>query len=254
MDKVVIIKTGETLLSLASQRGDFEDWILAGMGLDKEKATIIDVCNGSPLPTYDGISGIVITGSHALVTEHKDWSERTAEWLPGVVERKIPLLGICYGHQLLAYAMGGNVEANPNGLEFGTIDVKLHSAAKKDLLFYDLPDSIRVNVAHYQSVLRLPPNSRLLASSEMDQHQAFVVGDCAWGIQFHPEFDAKTTIEYINNFKQLLREGGTNPDYLITNCSDTPDSVKLLKRFVQIVKNPRPENESSRSVSPDATG
>jgi len=206
------------------------------MGLDKEKAAIIEVCSGSLLPTYDGISGIVITGSHAAVTEHEDWSKRTAEWLPGAVHRKIPLLGICYGHQLLAYAMGGKVGDNQNGLEFGTIDVKLHSAAKKDSLFHDMPNSISVHVSHSQSVPRLPPDSCLLASSEMDQNHAFVVSDCAWGIQFHTEYDAKITIEYINNYKRVLREEGANPDYLITNCSDTPYGTKLLKRFVQILK------------------
>jgi len=61
MDTVLIIKTGKTFSSLVSRRGDFEDWILAGMGLDKEKAAIIEVCSGSLLPTYDGISGIVIS-------------------------------------------------------------------------------------------------------------------------------------------------------------------------------------------------
>ena len=96
MGKTVIIKVGKTFESLLPGEGDFEHWILTGMGMDRERAHVIHVCEGEPLPDYDAISGVVITGSHEMVTEQLDWSERTAAWLPGVVERKIPVLGICF--------------------------------------------------------------------------------------------------------------------------------------------------------------
>ncbi|UCC87581.1 MAG: gamma-glutamyl-gamma-aminobutyrate hydrolase family protein, partial [Anaerolineales bacterium] len=107
MKKILIIKAGSSFPSLVSRRGDFEDWILSGMQISPDQAMIVDVCQAGPLPVYHAISGVVITGSHAMVTEHQAWSERTAAWLPGAIERGIPTLGICYGHQLLAYAMGG---------------------------------------------------------------------------------------------------------------------------------------------------
>jgi GMP synthase (glutamine-hydrolysing) len=237
MRQFLIIKVGSTLPSLLSKKGDFEDWIVSGMGTAANQTTTIDVRAGTPLPDYDQVSGIVISGSHAMVTDHYDWSERTARWLPGAVERNIPLLGICYGHQLLAYAFGGSVGNNPNGREFGTVQVDLDEHAKSDPLLGAFSTPIKVHVSHIQSVLSLPAGAKHLASSALDANQAFVIGKAAWGVQFHPEFDAEVVIEYINSRRQALRHEGQDPDCLVETCADTPFGSAILRRFVQIVKD-----------------
>ena len=205
------------------------------MQIDSDSAIIVDVFSGSPLPGFDGISGVVISGSHAMITEHQDWSERTVEWLLGAVERQIPILGICYGHQLIAYALGGEVGDNPNGCEFGTVEVNLNENARGDKLFGGFSTPMRVHVSHTQSVLRLPDNAKLLASSDVDINQAFVVGNSAWGVQFHPEFDAEIVIEYINQHREALLREHNSPDRIIERCLDTPHGSEMLKRFVEIL-------------------
>lgn len=237
MGNVVIIKTGSTFPALAAKKGDFEDWIIAGMEINREDTIVVNVTKHSPFPDYLDIAGVVITGSHAMVTEHHAWSERTATWLRTVVHRSIPVLGICYGHQLLAYALGGTIGNNPNGREFGTVDVYLNAAAQQDPLLSTLPEIIQVHVSHTQSVLRLPPDAHVLASSKMDQHQAFVFGNCAWGVQFHPEFDAEIVRECIKTEQQVLREQGSDPEDLLQNCQDTPYGALLLQRFREIIKS-----------------
>ncbi len=236
MKKTAVIKVGKTFDSLKSQEGDFEDWIISGMGIRKEEARIIDVCDGDPLPEYREVSGIVITGSHEMVTARQVWSEKTAAWLPEAVEGNIPLLGICYGHQLLAHAMGGKVADNPRGMEFGTVDLKPNPLSKNDPLLGGLLSSLKVHVCHTQSVLVLPPKARLLASSMMDPHQAFVLGECAWGVQFHPEFNALIGMHYIETFRKELIDDGRNPDALIETCTETPLGGRLLSRFARIVR------------------
>lgn len=235
MSKLLLLKTGSTFPELALQKGDFEDWVLDGMGLMRRDVFIVDVTQQEPFPPYSTISGIVITGSHDMVTDGHAWNEHTARWLPGAIERRIPILGICYGHQLLAYACGGTVGDNPEGREFGTVQIQLAPDAKGDPLFGDLPNSFWGHVCHTQSVLLLPPGARVLASSEMDEHQAFVLGEYAWGVQFHPEFDAEALQTYIRTYAQVLRKQGVDPDRLIEKCRETPESSALLKKFYEIV-------------------
>lgn len=236
MQHLIIIKVGSTLPSLASKKGDFEDWILAGMKMAKETAAVIDVSLGAPLPEYEQVAGIVITGSHAMVTERQAWSERTAHWLPGAVEGGIPILGICYGHQLLAYAMGGEVGDNPDGREYGTMDVGVEAAASEDALLHGLPTSIKVQTGHTQTVLRLPESARRLAFSRKDRNQAFVIGACAWGVQFHPEFDAEITRAYIRHMWKTLHAEGQDPEELISQSQDTETGSEILRRFAVLIK------------------
>lgn len=235
MNKLVIAKLGSTLKTILSQRGDFEDWIISGLQIDHASAFIVNVCNLESFPEYGDVSGIVLTGSPAMITEHPYWSELTALWLVGAIERQIPILGICYGHQLLAYALGGKVGNNQNGLEFGTIDIFLNKKARDDPLFSGFQSPIRVHFTHAQSVLNLPDNAILLGSSDKEINQAFVVGDFAWGVQFHPEYDSMILREYIKHYKQLLVKEKKDPDHLIEKCADTPYGHEILSRFAKIV-------------------
>jgi GMP synthase (glutamine-hydrolysing) len=239
MRSIIIVKVGSTMPALQAAKGDFDDWILSGLVDSSGERRIVDVCNGGALPPYDGISGIVVTGSHAMVTEHHEWSERTARWLAGAVEKGIPILAICYGHQLLAYALGGEVGNNPNGREFGTIEVHLEESAREDALLGSFSSPIQVHVSHTQSVLRLPPEAKRLASSERDINHAFVVGACAWGVQFHPEFDAEVVREYILSHREALLAEGQNPTELAAKSADTPHGTEILKRFAAVVRGRR---------------
>lgn len=233
---LLIVKTGSTFTSLCERRGDFEDWIIASLGMDPGLIRVVIPPEGEALPDPDGISGVVITGSHAMVTDSHDWSDRTAAWLPHVVEAGVPLLGICYGHQLLAVAMGGEVGNNPAGSVFGTVEVTLTEAAASDVLLGGLPDVLRVHVTHTQSVLRLPPGATLLASSESDPHCAYSIGSSVWGLQFHPEFDADIVTACTEKCADFLRGEGQDPDLLKGTIENTPFGDKIMRRFGEIVR------------------
>lgn len=237
---LVILKTGSTFPALVARRGDFEDWILAGMGLQRHAVLIIDaVAHRVSFPAFDTLAGIIITGSHAMITEHHWWSEQLAAWIRQIVERCIPLLGICYGHQLLAYALGGEVGDNSNGPEFGTTTISTHATAAADPLFHDMPATFPAHVSHRQSVLTLPPGATVSASSSMDAHQAFVVNGCAWGVQFHPEFDEEITREYIKISAPFLQAQGIDPYAVARGCEATPESASLLKIFRAFIEQRR---------------
>jgi GMP synthase (glutamine-hydrolysing) len=231
--KIAVLKAGETLPSLADKRGDFEDWIIEGMGIDPSSSQVTSIFQGEKPPNIDQISGVVITGSHQPVMEKMDWSENTTPWLKRAVEGGIPILGICFGHQLLAYALGSRIADTPGGPEFGTVEIKLTKAANVDPLFEDLPGVIEVQSSHYQAVIDLPRNAARLGSSPIDPHAAFRVGSCAWGVQFHPEFDAEITRAYIHHYRQRIENANGDFNYLLQNCRNTPEGGKILSRFAE---------------------
>ena len=230
MKPVCIIKLGSTMPELKVRRGDFEDWIAAGLGLPAKNVVVTDVRTGSPLPDEDGIGGVVITGSEAMVTERHDWSHQTAAWLLSLFERCLPILGICFGHQLLAKTTGGRVDNNPYGREIGTVEVTFTSAARDDALLGGLANPSR------QSVVKLPRHARCLATSAMDPHQAFVVGERAWGVQFHPEFDLDIMRTYIKHRANQLSAEGNDPERPLASCVEAPAGRTVLRRFGQITR------------------
>jgi GMP synthase (glutamine-hydrolysing) len=234
MKPILIVKAGGTYSDITVRYGDFEDWFMARM--DRSAGTIetVSPCSGEPLPPVASFGGIIITGSHDMVTEKKSWSEKTADWVKRAVNAEIPLLGVCYGHQLLAHAMGGVVGDNPKGKEFGTVSIRLNRDGRQDRLFDETPETFAAQACHSQSVLQLPSGATLLASSEMDPHHAFVVGGRAWGIQFHPEFNGRMLRLYILRFSDDLAAQGLDVDRLLGDIRETPQSECLLRRFQRL--------------------
>lgn len=231
---ILIIKAGSTLPALKERRGDFEDWIRDGMALDPEEVIVVDVTAGASLPSPESCPGVVTTGSHDMVTDKAEWSERTAQWLAGAQAAGVPILGICYGHQLLAQALGGLVEKNPHGPEFGTVDAFLEKPSQEDRLLRGLPLRLQVQVGHHEAVTRLPKAAVRLAHTDKDPNHAFRFGETAWGIQFHPEFDADIMREYIDSFSAKIEKAGQDSEALHRAVQNTDISSAILQRFVRI--------------------
>lgn len=238
MKDIIIIKTGDSIPSLVTRRGDFEDWIIAGMGESHSfSGTVIPVHKDGLLPDCDLIGGIIITGSHAMVTDQSDWIKKTADWLLKAVMKEIPVLGICFGHQILAYALGGKVGYMPEGPEFGTVPLRLTDDAANDPLFGSLPRTFGVQTSHFQSVTELPPMSVLLGFTGKDPHSAFRYGRCAWGVQFHPEYDADIANAYVNEINDEIKRSRKEAAASPLNCSDTVEGKKILSRFAEFTSD-----------------
>lgn len=101
LKKLLILKMGETLDSIKKDFGDFDNHILSKCNLHKDDVIIVDCNREETLPSINQIKGIIITGSHSMVTDYEPWSVKISNWLENIIETQIPVLGICYGHQLL---------------------------------------------------------------------------------------------------------------------------------------------------------
>ena len=138
------------------------------------------------LPDDTDFDGVVVTGSRSSVYWDEAWIPALVDYVAEAAAAGCPVLGVCYGHQVLAEALGGRV-AGMDGFEIGYNEI---SRLREDPLFDGIGDSFTAFTTHGDAVVELPPSATLLAENEHGVH-AFRDGHC-WGVQFHPEYDIET--------------------------------------------------------------
>ena len=231
MKPLLIIQTGEAPEPILGRLGGFTEWFRTAMRLQPEQVRTVRVDIGGKLPKPKDIAGAVITGSGAMVTDRAAWSENTAAWLRGAMDAELPLFGVCYGHQLLAHALGGTVGWLPSGREIGTQSIRRNG--HDDKLLNGMPVDFPAHTTHRQSVLEAPRDARVLARSAADPHQILRYGENAISTQFHPEFSTRFMRAYLRSREPTLIEEGFNIPALHREAQATPDARGLLRRFAQ---------------------
>lgn len=234
----LVLETGRPVASMR-RHGSFPHWIRTAAGLARDEVKVVDVLAGATPPSHRGHAGILVTGSGAMVSDREDWSERSAEWLGDAARDGAPVFGICYGHQLLAHALGGTVGDNPRGREMGTVAVDLDPQAADDPLFAGMPATILAQATHLQSVLAPPEGATVLAASALDACHAFRWGDAAWGVQFHPEFSGTHMRGYIDSRRDALAAEGRDPVAVRDAVRAAPRAREVLRRFVRHARQGR---------------
>ena len=231
MKNLLIIKTGDTFPEIKAVNGDFEDMFTSCLeGIDVN-ITVYDARGTLPLPELSNYSAVIITGSHSMVTDCEPWSERLLPFITAMHEAKLPTLGVCYGHQLIAKALGGEIGLHPHGPQAGSTDITLTEAGKQDQLLGLSPEMFKVNAGNSQRVTELPAEAVALAGNDFEPHQAVKFGEVMWGLQFHPEFNRQVTYAYISCTDKVLRQYGRDAKKIKSSCIDTPESRSILQRF-----------------------
>lgn len=235
MKPILIVLAGNTFPDIRVRLGDFSEWIAAGLGAGSPH-DIVDSRTVDDMPDPMDFSGVIVSGSHAMVSDREAWSERLAHWMKACVAKGVPLLGICYGHQLLAHAFGATVKARDVGVEIGTHRISLLAPAASDLLFGESDATFLAHLVHYQSVVHLPREAVLLAQSDAEACQAFRIGGLAWGVQFHPEFSSDAMRGYVSQLRPALLETGLDIHQLKQGIGETSEAARLLRRFAAIAR------------------
>lgn len=149
---------------------------------------------------YDGF---VVSGSASSVYWDEPWLPATREWMTEAIDRGMPALGICFGHQLLADVLGGTVE-DMGEYELGYRVVERTDAGREDPVHGNLDDEFYVFTSHSDAVTELPSGATLTAENDYGVH-GFREGH-VFGMQSHPEYDFETT--------QSVAEGKEREDYV----------------------------------------
>lgn len=235
--RFLIVQTGTTMPRLRARRGDFPRWFQRGLGLRTCNVDVIRVDAGEALPPVATHAGVIVTGSPAMVSRREAWSEDTAAWLRHAIDAGMPILGVCYGHQLLAHALGGHVDYHPQGREVGTVAIGKTGAAVDDLLIGGAPERFSAHASHQQSVLELPPGAVTLAGSAHDPHHAVRYAPYVWGLQFHPEFSVEIMRDYLRGGAQGTNGNCSEPCCAHQACAPAPHATRLLRRFRAIANS-----------------
>lgn len=181
--------------------------------------------------------GIIISGSRYSVIRDGD-----APWLSdlirfvNLVHNSIPLLGVCFGHQVLAEALGGKVALHSNGRAMGTVRIDLNRTMS-DPLFAGFGEKIAVNVSHQDVVIELPKGAVPLAENAHGLY-AFRAGE-SWGVQFHPEM----TGEIVKSLAQSRLSAGCAEsdrvvfERVIATAEDSCEGEQVLANFAQYIAN-----------------
>lgn len=218
------------------------EWFKNALGLSGESKNLktIDVVNGG-LPDTVEETGIIIGGSPWSVyeKENEPWMQRLQEFLRIMHERRKPILGVCFGHQLLASSFGGEVIKNPKGRDFGSLSVDLTDEGALDPLFEGVPKKFVASESHQDIVSKLPTMHKVavLARNDLDKNQSLAIGDSTRSVQFHPEITADTLVKIANARKETLSSQGFFKDdadfqRLLGSFRDTPEARGILHNFV----------------------
>lgn len=217
------------------QKTDVECFARAG-GFAPERFRLFDATTAIPTTALlDGVDAAIIGGSRYSVFEPMPHLAELVALVREAKIRHLPMLGVCFGAQLIAHAFGGEVIRDDAHEEYGTFDMRCAEDAWTDMLFADIPDVFPAQCAHHDRIAKLPPAAMLLASSARCGVQAFVMpGNDIYGFQFHPERSRADFVRVIER-KAMDSAGGTALGSVRQSLRETPDAESLIAKFIDRV-------------------
>lgn len=180
-------------------------------------------------PRNRNFDAVVISGSGSSVYWDKDWIDRVLDWTRETYNRNTPILGICFGAQVIAEAMGGKV-LKQDGRELG-YQIIQHSETSR--LFSGIDPEFKAFVSHLDDIVELPLGACKLAQSEYSLH-AFSI-EPAFGVLFHPEYDYSTAKHIFEKRSGEERRNDKSAEPTKERYRSSEESKKIFKNFEEYV-------------------
>ena len=225
--KIGILQTGIVVPELAQEYGQYPEMFMDRLSHAGFAFETWSVVNGEFPPGPEAADGWLITGSRHGVYEDHAWLPPLEELIRQIVAAGKPLVGICFGHQVIAQALGGRAVKYPGGWAVGPQTYDFAGRGPKTVM------------AWHQDQVTEPPNGAVtLASNEFCRHAALLYPGKAYTVQPHPEFDRAFTKGLIDK-----RGRGVVPDEILQEAEaglDAPlDSAELIDDLIFFLKHKR---------------
>jgi len=223
-------REGTRQIGLKDDREWFRDAL--GLPVDSDRLKTIYALEEN-LPETVTEAGIIIGGSIYSVYEDLPWIRKLEEFIRIMHQARRPLLGVCFGHQLIAKIFGGEVKRNPRGIEFGNVSVDLAQEGAIDSLFEGISSQFLAPESHQDIISKLPKMEKtvILARNDISAYQALAYGKTTRSVQFHPEITPKI-LEKIG--EALVQSGYLKREQYLKefdNLQDTPMARQVLRNF-----------------------
>lgn len=205
--KIGILQTGHSPQEMKHSHGNYDEMfykLLEGHGFSFENFPVLD---GIFPDSADQAEGWLITGSKFGVYEEHGWIPPLEDLIRQIHARGLPLVGVCFGHQIIAQALGGKVEKFAGGWAIGHTEYEVDGK------------QLALNAWHQDQVVDLPDGAQVLGGNEFCKNAVLAYGDTIWTIQPHPEFDAAFIDGLIKH-----RGRGVVPDQQLDDASTRLDA------------------------------
>ena len=226
--KLLIISAGPGIDQIRDQYGHATDWI---SNLVTSSNIQIDTNNIYANEDFDKsyYDGWIITGSASSVIDNHDWIKLLKNKIIYANKYSIPILGICFGHQIISSALGGDVTHNDRGWELGSYKIDITEAGLSSKLFNNIELNDYFYFSHEDIVSKLPIGAVELANNSMGL-QSFSVANQIFGVQFHPEF----TVDIMDQYVKVRYEKGIISKY--SPVVESKSSYKIISNYIEILK------------------
>ena len=221
MKTIGILKCGAVPEELRDTHGDYETMFTEFLG-PEFSYKIFDVENNQLPSAATEASGWLITGSRHGAYESHPWIPPLEQLLRDAYSGSIPIVGVCFGHQILAQALGGQVEKFSGGWSVGPVAYKMEGEDKPSI----------VNAMHQDQVIEPPADAVTIGSTDFCKYAVLSYGNKALTIQPHPEFNSN----YTRDLVEFRRDQINNPelvDYALSNSGQSLSQKRWAQQFRQ---------------------
>lgn len=226
--KIGILVCGHAIDEVAETHGDYGDWfvtLLAGQGFRFEIYNVVDM----EFPaSIDDADGWLLTGSRHGAYEDHPFIPPLEDFVREVYGTNKPMVGICFGHQLIAQALGGKVEKYKEGWAVGRQDYNFKGHGQ-----------VALNAWHQDQVMALPKDARVIAGNDFCKYAGLVYGDQVYTVQPHPEFTNEVIAEYVELRRDPAIYDEAMMDRAIADSKRPNDEALLAREIAAFFKQPR---------------